>query len=347
MTSLDSHSLEVISRFKQAVLSKTLPRRSHSLATPNRGNKLAAVSESTFHPKVVDYDGTSHLVLSNDAVERSNHRNKRKWSEFYGPEKRSRRVEEDEEEGDREEYEDNEENDDSDEDGESSEPESPFGNFQLAEILAPLSHPSEIVSHAAILKTYKLNVLGRLARELIDLIEVEQANLNWLNKLLQVLNGEDWFYLLEENLGLDSYDHGLVQEDGREEVPSQAPAQEKEPKQEEPEEAQDEYKRITRTSNSRLAPLLEDVKVTDPFFALPETLRRYEAHQKQYSGEEPNPDELALVQEDLVNYLQVSIQRQHEYIKNLSTIRNGIVKVDRYKQDLHKWGKEMHDKKSS
>ena len=44
---------------------------------------------------------------------------------------------------------------------------------------------------------------------MIDLIEIEQTNLNWLNKLLQVLNGEDWFYLLEENLGLKDYDHGL------------------------------------------------------------------------------------------------------------------------------------------
>lgn len=347
MTSLDSHALEVISRFKQAVLSKTLSRRSHSLATPNRGNKLAASSGTTFHPKVVEYDGTSHLVLSNEALERSSHRNKRKWTEVYAPEKRSRRVDDTEVEEDPENFEDDDEND-SDDDGEPSESESPFGNFPLAEILAPLSHPSEIVSHAAILKTYKLNVLGRLALELIDLIEVEQTNLNWLNKLLQVLNGEDWFYLLEENLGLDSYDHGLVQEEGKEDAPApQTASEEEQPKEEEPEEAHDEYKRITRTSNSRLAPLLDDTKVTDPFFALPEALRKYEAHQTQYSGDEPNPNDLALVQEDLVNYLQVSIQRQHEYIKNLSAIRNGIVKVDRYKQDLHKWGKEMHDKKSS
>ena len=51
-----------------------------------------------------------------------------------------------------------------------------------------------------------------MSYELIETIELEQNNSNWLNKLLQVLNGEDWFFLLEENLGLLKYDHGLNDE---------------------------------------------------------------------------------------------------------------------------------------
>ncbi|EAZ63479.2 hypothetical protein PICST_37825 [Scheffersomyces stipitis CBS 6054] len=313
---LDPTSLEIISRFKQAVLTRDSSSQSPNLATSNRGSKLMmpTATMDTLHSKVVEYDGVNHLVLTNDSIEKSNFRNKRKWNDFYGNARDELDEVEDEED---DEDEDDESNNDENED------DHPLKRLKIAEILAPLNHPSEIVSHPAISKTYKSQVLNKLATELIELIEVEQENLNCLNKLLQVLNGEDWFYLLEENLGLQEYDHGLDEDRSKNSEGS------------------------SKTNGSKAVEndlqAEQDEEVVDPFFALPEALKRYESHQVQFETD----DELTVLKDELINYLQVSIQRQHEYIKNLSVLRNGIVRADRLKKDLHKWGKEMHDKKSS
>lgn len=307
---LDSTSLEIISRFKQAVLTKSLPLENANLIGSNRGTKLAYSSSSldSLKTKVVEYDGKNHLVLTNETIEKSNYRNKRKWKDFY------RDDHEQEEDDDEEDDEDDDDEDDDEDDEDDDEDSHPFKRLKLADILSPINHPSEIVSHPAVLRTFKLPIFGKLAQELIDLIEVEQGNLNWLNKLLQVLNGEDWFYLLEGNLGLAKYDHGL-----------------------------DDEKREKEKEKSSNSDVKSEDGVTDPFFGLPEALKKYEARQLQFESN----DELSQLKDELINYLQVSIQRQHEYIKNLSTLRNGIVRAERLKKDLLKWGKEMHDKKSS
>lgn len=349
---LDSHSLDIISRFKQSVLSKSLPGPGPEIGATSRGNKItpARTSDNSLIPKIVDYEGSTHLVLTNDAIMKSTYRNKRRWHEMYG---------ERDEESDSDEYED--------EDDEDSDDEHPFKRLKLGEILSPLTHPSEVISHPAILKTYKLPIFNKMSYELIETIELEQNNLNWLNKLLQVLNGEDWFFLLEENLGLLKYDHGLNDESNNNttaENDGATDAKKEERKSghkslkslaetnghrdnkeadEQQGEVEDPPKRITRTSTSQNEK--ESTEVNDPFFALPKTLARYEAHQNQVVDE--TSDELLVIQEDLINYLQVSVQRQQEYIKNLIQIRNGLVRAERLKQDLHKWGKEMYDKKSS
>lgn len=324
---LDSHSIDIISRFKEAVVSRAVaPTPAYDLGVGNRGNKSNQVSRLTnpnaLQTKVVEYDGDAHLVLTNEAIAKQTYRNKRKWLEFYDVRKRKKIN------GDvsRENI-----TDTSDESSSEEEEEDAMRTLRLTEILAPLAHPSEVVLHPAILKTFKLNVLNKLAQELIDLIEVEQKNLNWLNKMFQVLNGEDWFYLLEEQLGLEKYDHGLVQE---EEKPEPAA----------PVGDVDDNKRITRGLVAEDVPSTQ-TKITDPFFSLPKTLTKYEEHQAKYFA--GRSEELVAIQEELVNYLQVGIQRQNEYIKTLTQLRNGLVKVDRYRQDLHKWGKEMHDKKSN
>lgn len=237
---LDRSSLDVISRFKLAVLTRAQEGpRPVSLPRSNRGQKLEAEKAGTaLVPKVVDYDGRNHLVHSNAAIERGTARAKRRWA------------------GDPA----------NDSDSESSDSES-IKRMRLTEVLAPLSHPLEVLSHPAISKTFKLPCLATLAADLIQLIESEQNTLNHLNKLLAILDGEDAFYLLEENMGLK-----------------------------------------------------------DDFFAVPEALKRHE-------NTEPDAD--------VVSYLQVSVQRQHEYIKNLTTIRNAVVKTDRYRANLLRWGKEM------
>lgn len=343
---LDSKSLDVISKFKLALLTQAQQQQVPAPALPisNRGKKLPPLGRNsqTLTPKVVEYGGQNHLVLTNDIIERTNYRNKRRWLEFYlgqnGRDELALTSGSEEDSGS-----------ESDSDGENG---SPLKKLRVSEILAPLAHPSELVTHPAISKTYKLTCLSTLALDLINLIEVEQGTLNHLNKLLEVLDGEDWYYLLEENMGLPVYDHGL------DETITAAQKQKKEDENEK-EKAEgvlaagngttplldvDENKRITRLSTAASE---GPVQVTDPFFALPETLARYEASQEnQLEENDEDEDELETMQQDLVNYLQVSIQRQFEYIKNLTTLRNGIVKVDRYKGDLLKWGKEMNEKKN-
>lgn len=317
---LDSFSLEVISCFKEALLaqkldtdrnSKTLNEQNESLPVYNRGLKLLKTIQPSFNTlrsKVTEYGGKKYSVLSNESIEIDNLHNKRKWNEIYGDNKQDQNDDdEDDEEDDELDY---------DEDKE----EHPLKKSRIIELLSPLNHPSEIISHPAISKTYKLQTLSKLASELIDLIEIEQTNLNWLNKLLQVLNGEDWFYLLEENLGLKDYDHGL-DEDKKKKI------EEKENNNKDNTVVEDEFED-------------EEENKADPFFALPTALKRYETYQQNLESSDP-------LKEELINYLQVSIQRQHEYIKNLILLRNGLVRADRLKSDLYKWGKEMYEKKSS
>ncbi|CUM63669.1 uncharacterized protein PRCAT00001253001 [Priceomyces carsonii] len=318
---LDVNSLEVISRFKQSLLTNELPSQSINIASSNRGNKLGTTNTSLHHitSKVVEYDGNNYLVFTDESIEKENLINQRKWREEYIGQGDF---------GDQVEDEDEDAVDQFDETDYDSGDEHPLKRIKISEILSPLNHPSEVVSHPAILKIFKLNVYGNLASELIETIEIEQDNLNYLNKLLQVTNGEDWYYLLEENLGLKSYDHGL--DDDKTKIIETVNG-----------EGQESQEGV---ANQETALKNEnDSDTVDPFFALPEALVRYEKQQASSESE----DDLSKVQDELINYLQISIQRQQEYIKNLTILRNGLVKADRLKQDIYKWGKEMYEKKSS
>ncbi|KAL7667310.1 Transcriptional regulatory protein RXT2 N-terminal domain-containing protein [[Candida] zeylanoides] len=367
---MDDRSLQTIARFKESLAGAPSAGYARSGTFANRGAKAAMPDRHCLVPKVVEYEGHKRLVLTNDAVEHSARKRRRRWRRQYGSSDADAAASSESSTSSA---------------GSSDESDGSTGPYdlELAEILSPLAHPSEIVSHPAVSKTYRSAVFGKMAYELIELIELEQANLNWLNKLVQVLNGEDWFYMLEENMGLPSYDHGLNEDEGTQpgvELEAEAPpapsasAQSSQPQaqsQASPEtspEALSEAppvsteaspqpkppqaaeappapeappspppKRITRTTA-----LSETDREEDPFFALPEALRRYEA--MQTSAEEPTHDDMA--KEELVNYLQVSIQRQQEYIKNLSQLRMGLVRADRLKSDLWKWGKEMYETSS-
>ena len=301
---LDTNSLEIISQFKQAVLSKNLPEEGSSISLGNRGSKLDSESiVGNLSTKVVEYDGTNHVVLTNKSIERSNYRNKRSFYDSF-------------DDAANDDDDDDNEFDDFDDDSDNDLEDHPFKKLKICDILAPLTHPSEIITHTAISRTFKLTIFSKLSSELINLIEVEQNSLNHLNKLFHVLNGEDWFYLLEQNLGLPKYDHGLdiKLEDSQQ-----------------------------QNSKSTLTEVKQEDPGADPFFGLPEALKIYDTFQNQQETD----DDLAILKEELTTYLQASIQRQHEYIKNLTNIRNGIVRADRLKRDLYKWGKEMHDKKSN
>ena len=361
---LDGRSLDVISKFKLALLTrKHNPAVHTNFPASNRGRKSPCSDKSSaLTPKIVEYNGTNCLVLTNDAIERSNYRNKRRWLDFYSSRKQQ--------DGTSSETEFSDDEDDSDDGVERDE--SPLKKLRLSEILAPLAHPSEVATHPAILKTYKLTCLATLASDLINSIEVEQTTLNQFNKLLQILDGEDSFYELEENMDLPLYDHGLddsLASDGtsvesrRNVEVLQSGARKGGAASEAAVDTSTEtmtstgligaagpetdadgasHKRITRGASAE-----EGIRTTDPFFALPKSLALFDYQQRKQLEEddEKNEDPLEVLKQDLRNYLQVSIQRQHECKKNLMTIRNGIVKADKYKRDLYRWGKEMSEKK--
>lgn len=356
---LDGRSLDVISKFKLALLTRAEhPVSRADLAVSNRGQKLPSGrnTSASLTSKIVQFDGTNYMVLTNDAIERSNYRNKRRWLDFYASGNQNDAI------SDGDEYSSHEGTSGSDNDNDDENDENPLKKLRLSEILAPLAHPSEVATHAAISKTYKLQCLSNLASDLIHSIEIEQKTLNQFNKLLQVLDGEDWYYQLEENMDLPTYDHGLddltsVSDDKT--TKTSCDVQDNNNANTinsnnnnndaaglndgaEPSEESTTYKRITRGSAAE-----EKVKITDPFFGLPKSLALFERQQQKLLEEddEKDDDPLEILKQDLRNYLQVSIQRQHECIKNLTTIRNGIVKADRYKRDLYKWGKEMSEKK--
>ncbi|PSK39240.1 hypothetical protein C7M61_001843 [Candidozyma pseudohaemuli] len=332
---LDNRSLDVISKFKSAVLTKSHESENTATVTSlNRGRKLRqGAKQQSMKTKIVDYDGSGRLVITNNKFERSFHRRKMRWLEFYG----ASNVDLDDPEPESAESDGTSDSSDLEDD---ENDENLFDVMRISEILAPLGHPSEVVTHPAISKTFKLSCLPTLASEFIELIEVEQNTLNHLNKLLRVLNGEDWFYLLEEHLGLPSYDHGLDESETKHDDsttvqnPEVGVAQEPLDRQE--------------TSENKKSATEEKFDEEDPFFALPRSLAKYEDFQKpRFDDSDPEQAEkLEAVQQDLTNYLQLSIQRQQEYIKNLTTIRNGIVKADRYRNDLQRWGKEMSERKN-
>ncbi|KAI5970072.1 RXT2 [Candida margitis] len=331
---MDSKSLEIIAQFKDALITRnklgpdgvstnsstktaTTFEANDTLPIYNRGLKLLFQHPSldSLNSKAVEYNGDKYTVLTNHSIERGNMRNKRKWSEFYNDSNDNNNGVD----GDDAEWSDDDEYGDEDRIH-------PLKQSRIIELLSPINHPSELVTHPAISKTYQSKTLNKLAMELIELIEFEQNNLNWLNKLLQVLNGEDWFYLLEENIGLKDYDHGL-DEDKKKSIAKKR------------EKAKSIISQDPNTSNDYKS---EEEEQADPFFALPTAVKRFETFQDQLDAK----DETG-VKEELINYLQVSIQRQHEYIENLTQLRNGMVRADRLKNDLYKWGQEMHDKKSS
>ncbi|CAI5759615.1 unnamed protein product [Candida verbasci] len=344
---LDSTSLEVISQFKQALHKSTNPIENEDLPSYNRGLKLNTATQispnfNKLTSKVVEYGNKEYVVLTNEVIENETRRRKRKWN--------------DEEVGSEEESESESE----------SEEEALIDQNKIIELLSPLNHPSEIISHPAISKTYRSETLSKLSMESISLIEIEQNNLNWLNKLLHVLNGEDWFYLLEENLGLQEYDDLDDKKDGKKdgkkddkeknEIKNGITKDRNEEKEEKEEnDDKEEGKQAETSDNSKVDKIDKKIKApakpesetvsTDPFFALPSALERYENYQNNLLMNKDS--KLNGMKEDLINYLQVSIQRQHEYIKNLTNLRNGLIRADRLKNDLYKWGKEMYDKKSN
>jgi hypothetical protein len=202
--------------------------------------------------------------------------------------------------------------DDDEDDNELFYPEDdPYLQVDLAKVLAPIQQPLEIARRDAISKTYKSEVLRHLSQQAIEIIEKEQDTVIQLSSLLDIFLCEDTSQLLELKLQLPVYDHGFngsVNEQG-------ASSQEND-------EDIDLDKRITRRKS------MQDS--SDPFFALPMI--------------QMDPD-FGLNQEDAEEARQLSqiaLQRNEEFIRNLSNLRNGLSRAQYVKEKLFSWAKELN-----
>lgn len=294
---LDSKSIDVISRFKQNLLLKNVKHKEVNSFFTNRGNKLdlLPLTFDNLKTKIVEYSGLNHLVLTNETIERSNYKNKYGWKKFN-------KITDDIFTFDEEEEEDC--TDFSDE-------ENPLKTIKFTEILAPLSYPIEIVTHQSILKIFNLQIFNNLAIDLIVLIETEQKNLNKINKLLLILNGEDYFYYLDDNFNQNNKNSlNLDSDDNENHIKSTL--------------SQDE--------------MSENLEI-DTFFELPKTLKKSEINfNKKFN------DEFLTLKKSLIKYLLASKQRHNEYINNLIQIRNSLIRADRLKNNLLKWGEKLYNK---
>lgn len=61
----------------------------------------------------------------------------------------------------------------------------------MVDLLIPLSHPSELVTHPALIRTFKSNKIHVLAEQALDSIRAEHDHMTKLSKLLMVLLGDD------------------------------------------------------------------------------------------------------------------------------------------------------------
>ncbi|GMF70211.1 unnamed protein product [[Candida] boidinii] len=72
--------------------------------------------------------------------------------------------------------------------------------------------------------------------------------------------------------------------------------------------------------------------IKDPFFKLPEYIKDFNY------GISKNEDA-----EDSRQLIQIALQRNEEFIRSLSNIRNGFIRADRIKDNILKWCREIND----
>ncbi|ODQ81738.1 hypothetical protein BABINDRAFT_17860, partial [Babjeviella inositovora NRRL Y-12698] len=190
-----------------------------------------------------------------------------------------------------------------------SESEDPYATIRLDHILAPIYHPSDVVHHPAISKTFHSQVTRNLAQQTIEIIEKEQDTVIQLMKLMNVFLGDDADSILADNIDLPDYDHNLTSNVTKELEGDEVAAK-----------PEFEERRITRQQ------LLDE---EDPFFALPKLSADVNFGIDAESAEETR------------QLTQIALQRSEEYIRCMTSLRMGLIRSDRLKDQLFKWCKEM------
>lgn len=192
----------------------------------------------------------------------------------------------------------------------------PYAQIDIEKILSPVTHPSDVVTRPSIARTYKSNVMKHLAQQAIETIEKEQNTVIQLSKLFDILLGEDSSQLLENELHLPEYDHNLVDK-----KLDKTSHNGKDHQDESSNTATDFDKRVTRRQSTQ---------EVDPFFALPTM--------KIDTNFGLSPE----VADEARQLSQISLQRSEEFIRNLTSLRNGLARAQTLKEKLYQWGREIN-----
>lgn len=76
----------------------------------------------------------------------------------------------------------------------------PLSSVLIIELLIPLSHPSELVTHPAMIRTFRSNKIRVLAEQALESIRAEHEHMTKLSRLLSVLLGDEDIFTEPEEM---------------------------------------------------------------------------------------------------------------------------------------------------
>ncbi|CAN6651220.1 hypothetical protein TRVA0_025S00342 [Trichomonascus vanleenenianus] len=202
----------------------------------------------------------------------------------------------------------------------------PYGSIKLEDLLAPVSHPSEVPTHAGVSRTFTTNTISKLAMTALDIICEEQKHVVQFSKLMAAFLGDDPRYVLPRKLDLPEYDH--LNEDNevakrQSETNGTKTNDNKTPDGEvkgEGEETNGAERRITRNQTNQ---------EVDPFFAMPRVKIDRDFGISREAAEETR------------QLTQIAQQRSEEFIRCMTNVRMGLLRADRFRSMVYGWCKEM------
>jgi hypothetical protein len=179
----------------------------------------------------------------------------------------------------------------------------PYEDIKLVDLLAPITHPSQVPTHPAISRSFKSTITVTLAKRALEVICDEQENVVKFSKLMSVFLGDDPSFLLHDKLNLPLLE-GRRNSTGKSEG-----------------ELDDTNSRRTRH---------QTLQELDPFFALPQV-----NVDRNYGISPENAEETRQL-------TQIAQQRLEEFIRCMVQIRSGLLRADRFTNQLYRWCKEMN-----
>ncbi|VEU23362.1 DEKNAAC104522 [Brettanomyces naardenensis] len=213
-------------------------------------------------------------------------------------------------------------------------------SIDLADILGPITSPSDVVSRKSISTIYRSNHLAELAEETIHIIEKEQDNVNQLSKLMNVFLGDDPSDVYADALGLQNYDHHLDlveemnndSEQGQSKGETNANGEASTAEKDEDTTQDDEDDTINQKNSHVVSNEASNRLIDDPFFQLPQYKRDFNfGIRRKEDAEEAR------------QLIQIALQRNEEFIRSLSSIRMGFIKAERLKDNIFRWCKELDE----
>ncbi|GME95775.1 unnamed protein product [Ambrosiozyma monospora] len=217
-------------------------------------------------------------------------------------------------------------------------------NLDVASILKPITKPYDIVRRKTFVDIYKSKHLSKLADETIHIIEKEQDNVNQLSKLMDVFLGDDYHNYRSDGLALPLYDHNLdldakLKKDiltGKHngDDPNATNNTTADVSEMDLDKTQEENTTDLGHTGGVVDPEAVEANkaIKDPFFKLPQFKRDFDFGVKKVEDAEESRQ-----------LIQIALQRNEEFIRSLTTIRNGFIRAERLKNNIYKWCKEIDE----